>query len=172
MKEQLGFKFTLEKEVIHVGETIWFIAHFENKTDHPLTLRLPQQSGVLDISHANTTLKYSISPLDKTVTLWTPLMYLGMPYILANPVQISEFVILDPHATKEVYLELPNLVYLKQDEILFETTVPPGKYLLRMTYENLNTGYEIEKKDQIYVVDKSAWVGQVDADPVLITISP
>jgi len=172
MKEQLGFKITLEKKLVPVDEKIWFMAHFENKTEKPLTLRLPQQSGVLDISHPNTILHYSISPLDKTVSLLTPLSYLGMPYMFANPVQINDFVILDPHTTKDVTLEIPNTVYLKQGETWFETTLPPGRYLLRMTYENLNIGYEIEKKDQTYVVDKAAWVGQVDAEPVLLTISP
>ena len=102
----------------------------------------------------------------------TPLSYLGTPFIFADPVQINDFVILDPHTTKDVTFEIPNTVYLKQGETWFETTLPPGRYLLRMTYENLYIGYEIDKKDQTYVVDKSAWVGHVNAEPVLLIISP
>jgi hypothetical protein len=172
MKEQLGFSFMLEKEVVPVGEPIFFTAHFANRIESPLTLRVPQQSGVLDKDHANTTLKYSIIPLDKTISLWTPLLYLGMPYLFTNPVQPSEFVILDSHATKDVRLELPNTVFLKQDETWFEAVLPPGQYWIQITYENLYIGYEIEKADGIYFIDKSAWVGQIDAEPVLLTVVP
>ena len=172
MKEQLGFSFMLEKEVVPVGGPIFFTAHFANRIESPLTLRVPQQSGVLDKDHPNTTLKYSIIPLDKTISLWTPLSYLGMPFIFLNPVEASGFVILDPHATTDIRLELPNTVYLKQDETWIESVLPPGQYWIHITYENSYIGYEIKKTGQTYFVDKAAWVGQIDAEPVLLTVMP
>jgi hypothetical protein len=172
MKEQLGFGFILEKEVVYVGDEILFTAHLINKTNVPLTLRIPQQSGVLDLNHANTRLEYSITPLDKTVSLLTPLSYFGMPYIFSNPVQSNEFVILEPDATKDVKLELPNSVYLKKGETWVESVLPPGQYLIHITYKNLYIGYQIDKNGHIYVIDKSAWVGQIDAEPVLLTVLP
>jgi hypothetical protein len=172
MKEQLSFGIALKKEEIYVGEAILFTANFTNKTETSLTLRIPQQSGILDIEHPNTMLKYSIAPLDNTISLMTPLSFSGMPYVLLDNVRPSEFVILDPYATKEVKLELPNTVYLKQGELWVESVLLPGEYLINMTYENLYIGYEIEREDDIQVVDLSAWVGQIDAEPVLLTVLP
>ena len=172
MKEQLDFRITLEKEVVHRNDPILFMAHFTNNVGSPLTLRLPEQSGVLDINHANTRLQYSITPLDKTISLLTPIAYLGMPFILSNDVQPSEFVTLEPNQTKDVKLELPNTVYLKQEEIWIESVLPPGQYLIHISYKNLYIGYQIEKKGRIYIIDISAWVGEVDAKPALLTISP
>lgn len=172
LKEDLDFNIQLEKEVVHVGEAIFFTAYFTNKTDDPLTFRLPQQSSVLDIDHANTRIKYSITPIDKTLSLLTPLAYLGTPYILSSPVQSDEFLTLDPHAVEKVELNLQNNVYLKEDETWIESLLPTGEYLIQMTYQNLYVGYEVEKNGHIYVVDKSAWVGQIQAEPVTITVLP
>ncbi|HLO15205.1 MAG TPA: hypothetical protein VK206_10275, partial [Anaerolineales bacterium] len=81
MKEQLDFSFSLEKDSVHVSEKIFFVAHFTNATNKPVTLRVPQQSGLLDINHPNATLVYSISPMDKTISISTSLSGLGTVYI-------------------------------------------------------------------------------------------
>ena len=172
MKEQLSFSFTLEKNIIHLRDPILFIAHFTNKTNSQIMLRTPQQSGVLDINHPNTSLEYSITPLDKRVYLWTPLSMLSTPYIFVNPVRSSEFEILDIHETKDINLELPDEVYVKQGETWVESPLPLGQYLINITYENLYIGYEVEKNSQTYFIDISSWVGQIDAEPVLLTIVP
>lgn len=172
MKNELGFSFTLDEETIHLGETIFFTAHFTNRANTPVMLRIPKQSGVLDIDHPNTTLQYSITPLDEAVSLALPLSIYVTPNIFVNPVQAREFEILDPHATKDIKLKIPNIVYLKQGEQWVESVLPLGKYLINITYKNLYIGYKVEKEDKIYFVDKSAWVGQIAAEPVLVTISP
>lgn len=172
MKEQLSFRFALEKEKIHVGEAIFFTAYFTNKTGTPLTLRIPQQSGVSDIELPNTMLKYFITPLDKTISLGMAFSFSGTPYILLDAIQSNEFVSLDPYSTKGVRLELPNAVYLQQGESWVESVLPPGEFLIEITYENLDIGYEIEKEDEIRVVDLAAWVGEIKGDPVILTILP
>jgi hypothetical protein len=172
MKQRLSFRVALEKERIYMGQAVLFTAHFTNNTETSLTLRIPQPSGVLDIEHPSTTIKYSIAPLDKSISLMTPLSFSGMPYVLLENIRPSEFVSIDPYATKEVKLELPNTVYVKQGELWVESVLPPGEYLIDMRYENLYIGYEVEKTDEIQVVDLSAWVGQVDAETVSLTVLP
>lgn len=172
MKEQLDFSFTLDKEVVHRNELIFFTAHFTNRSDSQLMLRIPEQSGVLDIDHANSRLQYSIIPLDKTISLLTPLSYLGMPFLFSEDVKSSEFVTLDPDSTMDVKLELPKIIYLKQGESWVESDLPPGEYLIHMAYKNLYIGYQVEQQGEIYILDKSAWVGQIDAEPVLLDILP
>lgn len=172
MNEQLDFNFTLEKEVVYRDDTIVFTAHFTNTSDSPLMLRLPEQSGVLDINHANTRVQYSITPSDKTIALLTPMAYLGMPFMLSDEITPSEFVILDPHSSMDVKLELPNSGYLKEGQSWVESDLPPGQYLIHMAYKNLYIGYQIEQQGEIYILDKSAWVGQIDAKPVLLSVLP
>lgn len=172
MKEQLSFSFSLEKSTMHPGEKIFFTVLFTNKTNIPITLRIPQQSGLLDINHPNTTLEYSIIPTDKSISLRTSISTLGTVYIFSNPVQSSEFVILEPYASMDVKLELPNTVYLKQGGMWMESILPPGQYLIHLIYKNLYIGYQIEKKGQTYFIDQSTWVGQIDAEPVLLTVLP
>ena len=172
MKEQLDFRITLEKEVVHRDDPILFTVHFTNRSDSQLMLRIPEQSGVLDIDHANSRLQYSIVPLDKTISLLTPLSYLGMPFIISEDVKLSEFVTLDPDSTMVVKLELPKTVYLKQGESWVESDLPPGQYFIHMTYKNLYIGYQVEQQGEIYILDKSAWVGQIDADPVFLHVIP
>ena len=172
MREQLDFSFTLDKETIKLGDPILFTAIFTNKINAPITIRVPNQLRVLDINNPNALLEYSITPLDKSVSLMTPLSYLVMPFLWVNPVQSSEFETLSPYATKDVKLEIPNTVYLQQQETWVESTLPAGKYLIHITYENLHIGYEIEKKGQAYYIDQSAWVGQIQAEPDTLTVLP
>jgi hypothetical protein len=172
IKEQLGFSFNLEKDTVYLGEKIFFTAHFANKTNAPITLRIPRQSGVRDFIHPSTLLEYSITPLDKTISLRTSLSGLGTVYIVGNPVQSSEFEILDSYATKEVKLELPNIAYLKRGETWVESALPPGQYSIQLKYENLFIGYEIKKEDQTYFLDESAWVGQIETEPDILTVLP
>jgi hypothetical protein len=82
----------------------------------------------------------------------------------------SEFEMLDSNSTKDVKLELPNVVYLRQGDKWIESELPPGQYWINLTYDNLYVGYQIMKPDQIYYRDISAWVGQIDAEPILLTI--
>jgi hypothetical protein len=171
MKGQLDLKFTFEKEAVHPGDAIFFIAHFTNKTDSPLTLRVPQQSDVLDIWAPKIALVYSIIPLDKSISLETPLSILNStPYMFGDSLLPSEFEMLDSNSTKDVKLELPNVVYLRQGDKWIESELPPGQYWINLTYDNLYVGYQIMKPDQIYYRDISAWVGQIDAEPILLTI--
>lgn len=173
MKGQLGLSFTLEKENIHSDEEVFFMAHFVNKTNTPIMLRVPQQVGVLDIDHPNMTLLYSITPLNKSISLETPLSILSStPYIFTIPVQSSEFELLESHSTKDVKLEIPNVVYLKQGDQWKDSVIPAGKYLIDITYENMYIGYEVEEEGEIYFKDVLAWVGKIDAKPVLLTIFP
>jgi hypothetical protein len=171
MKGQLDFKITLEKKTIHFHEEILFTANFTNRTGIPLMLRVPKQSDILDIRVPKIALLYSIIPLDKSVSLETPYAILNsMPFMSGSALQSDEFEMLDPNVTKEVKLELPNSVYLKQADQWVETELPPGQYWIKITYENQYIGFQIVKPDQIYYRDVSAWVGRIDAEPVLLTV--
>ncbi|MDP1624665.1 MAG: hypothetical protein Q8L64_02740 [bacterium] len=173
MKEHLALEIMPQNNSLHFGEAILFTAHFVNITNTPITLRVPRQSDLLDIWSHNIAMVYSIIPLDKSVSLDTPLSNLPTPpLMMGEPLSSSEFEILAPNGVRDVKLEIPNLVYLKQGNQWVESNLPPGKYWINITYENLYIGHEVIKPDQIYYTDLSAWVGRIDAEPVMLTILP
>lgn len=173
MKEHLTLEIMFEKNTLQSGEEILFTASFMNKTNTPITLRIPRQSDLLDIWSHTIAMVYSIIPLDESISLETPLSNLPTPpLMIGEPLSSSEFEILAPNDVRDVKLEIPNLVYLKQGNQWVESNLPPGKYWINITYENLYIGYQIIKPDQIYYSDLSAWVGKIDAEPVMLTILP
>lgn len=173
MKGHLALEIMLENNSLNFGEAILFTAHFVNKTNTPITLRIPRQSDLLDIWSHTIAMVYSIIPLDKSVSLETPLSNLPTPpLMIGESLSSSEFEVLAPNGVRNVKLEIPNLVYLKQGNQWVESNLPPGKYWINITYENLYIGHQVINPDQIYYTDLSAWVGKIDAEPVMLTILP
>ena len=172
MKEQLNFSFKFEKESVHVGEPILFIAQFTNNTNSPIEFRIPQQTGIRDMKVPNTTLEYSINSIDKSIAFCTPLSCFGMPYVLMNPIQASEFETIKPYATMDVVLELPNKVSIQTEKENLESKLPIGRYVIILVYDNLYIGYQFNKGEEIWFVDLHAWVGRMEAQPVILTVLP
>ncbi|MBL8076843.1 MAG: hypothetical protein JNM55_02690 [Anaerolineales bacterium] len=172
MRYQLSFTFKMEKSSIYFGEPIPVTLRLSNDTDNPVVVRVPRQSDMLDDWAPKSVLIYSIVPVDSILQLRTPLLLLDTPYILGAPLLPVDFQNLDSHNVKEVNLEIPNLVYLKQGDKWIESKLPSGKYWVGIIYENTDIGYQIDGRDQIYYADISAWVGKLEAEPVLLTILP
>jgi hypothetical protein len=169
MENKLTFSFRLTPGQVPVGQDIFFVATFTNTTDQPLVLREPRQRGVLEIIDPDTTLFFNVEAISTSVPFSYPLD--GYPFrVVTTPIERDEFVTLPPHGTREVRLKLPNLVIPKgADDACF---LPPGEYLIHMTYDNLYIGYELDLKAEWRYVDLKAWMGEVEADPVPLTITP
>lgn len=170
MADQLNFEYTFEESSIQFGEPIPVTLYLSNETETPIVARIPRQSDMLDAWAPNSVLFYSITPVDTTIFLET-LTPTGA-YIFGEPLLPDDFQKLESRDVREVNLEIPNLVYIKQGDTWVESKLPPGKYWINITYENLDIGYEIDNKNQIYYADISAWVGKIETEPVLLTILP
>jgi hypothetical protein len=169
MENQLEFSFQLTPDQVPAGQDVFFVAVFTNTTDQPLVLREPRQHGVLETIDPDTTLLFDVETISTSVPFSYPLD--GYPFrVVTTPIERNEFVTLLPHGTREVRLKLPNLVIPKgTDDATF---LPPGQYLVHMTYGNLYIGYEIDLKTEWRYVDLKAWMGEVEATPVPLTITP
>ena len=87
------------------------------------------------------------------------------------PIKRTEFITLSPHSTHKTHLKLPRLVF-RDGAIGNVISLPPGHYLVHMTYVNRYIGYEVERNGEARYVDVNAWVGQVESDVVALTITP
>jgi hypothetical protein len=165
MKGQLLFYVELENSNVQQGERILFTAKITNNTDHSITLRTPKQSGVMEINHANTVIFFAVNPIDTQSEFYYPLVYYS-PQIAVEPILASDFTILEPMKATQILLEIPNKVII-EDKV---STLPIGKYTIKMVYQNIFIGYEIEIDNNILYSDLNAWVGKVEAEPLLLTI--
>lgn len=171
MTNQLDFSVTFDKNPVKHGERIYFGATFTNVSNAPIVFRKPKQNGVLEIAHANTTLLFSISPIRGEKSFWYPNEYLGYE-LAASPIHADEYISLNPNIPFQVRLELPKMGYLKQNDIVDQSELPAGEYILNMKYQNHYIGNEIEQNGKVVYLDMNAWVGEVESKPVLLTILP
>jgi hypothetical protein len=168
MTDQLQFSFRLDPESVPTGRAISFIATFTNTTDHPVVFREPRQHGVIEALYADTTLLFSVEPISEGISFRYPLA--GYPSRLVAPVTQDEFVALPPDSSWQIRLELPHIV-TKVESSKEEFSLPPGQYCVHMTYSNRAIGYHVRQGDEARYVDLNAWVGDVQADPVVLTIT-
>jgi hypothetical protein len=169
MENKLEFSFRLTPDRVPVGQDIFFVAVFTNTTNQPLVLREPRQHGVLEMIDPGTTLLFDVETISTSVPFSYPLD--GNPLLLVyTPIERDEFVTLPPHGTHEVCLKLPNLVIPKGTD--YAIFLPLGQYLVRMTYYSNYIGYKVDQKEGYRYTDLGAWVGEIEADPVPLTITP
>jgi hypothetical protein len=166
MANHLDFSVQFD-ENIHVGSDIFFSARLTNISDSVITVRIPNQAGVIEII-APATIFFEVEPLDKSIDFSYPLEGLN-PYIVLPKVERDEFITLQPSASHQVRLQLPHIVGANNKDAF---ALPPGDYLIHMSYINKYIGYETEKDGGTEYVDIGAWVGEVEATPVRITINP
>ena len=167
--KQLEFSFRLDPESVPTGRAISFVATFTNTTDDPIIFREPKQYGVIEALYPDTTLLFSVKPISEGISFQYPLA--GYPLrIDTTLITQDEFVTLPPGSSREIVLELPHIVMI-EDPYEEESSLPPGQYLVRMTYTNQAIGYEVMRNDEPRYVDLNAWVGKVGANPVVLTIT-
>jgi len=166
MRNQLEFSFHLERDHVPVGQDIFFVATFTNTLDHPLVFKEPRQKGVMEQDYPDTTLLFSVEPIAAGISLRYPLD--SYPYrLLLNHVARDEFVTLPSHGSREIRLQLPHMAGTLWEQF----PLPPGQYLVRMTYMNYYIGYLVDQNGEPRHADLNAWVGEVEADPVVLTIT-
>lgn len=167
---ELGVK--LKDDKIKFSNSIVVTAYFNNLSTTPVTFRVPQPTGVLDIKSPNTSLFYEIETLGSDTYIQTPLSALVTPYIFSDPVLSNQFEVIDSNSTYMVEFEIPNWVYIKNDEEWIGSNIPPGRYLLSIVYYNMYVGYQFTEDNNIYYHDLNAWVGETNRDEVLLEIIP
>ena len=161
--------FKLDPESVSVGQNIDFIATLTNTTDQPIILRKPLQEGVIEALYADTTLLFSVEPLSEGPSFEYPLE--GRIFRLTKGPMLDEFVTLAPHTSYETRLQLPHIVdSLEVADVQFP--LPAGQYRVHMTCMNDAIGHEVNVGDHSRYADLNAWVGEVVADPVVLTILP
>ncbi len=174
MADQLQFSFKLDPESVPIGQDIFFVATLTNTTDQPIVFREPRQNGVLEQESYDNTLLFSVEPISEGLTIRYPLEQ-AIVDLIPHAILQDEFVSLPPHSSREVRLELPHLVRT----MYFPATIfseeysplPVGQYRVHMTYYNDNIGYQIEVGNERRYVDLNAWVGKIEANPVVLTIT-
>jgi hypothetical protein len=170
MSNQLEFSLKLTTDHVPFEQDIFFVVTFTNTTDQPIILREPRQLGVIEALYPDTTLLFVVEPISVSVPFQYPLADRSVD-LLRPPVKRDEFITLPPHGVHETRLKLPRLVF-RNASIEDVISLPVGQYLIRMTYDNRFIGYEVERSEGIRYVDVGAWVGSVEANPVLLTITP
>ncbi len=169
MRNQLAFSFKLTPDHVLFGQDILFVATFTNTTDQPLVFREPRQHGVIEAIYPETTLLFAVEPISASIPFQYPLV--GGPDILVwPPVEHSEFIRLSPHEAYETRLMLPHLVF-QNGETGNVISLPPGQYLVHMTYTNDCIGYEVKRGEETRYIDVGAWVGKVKSNPVSLTVT-
>ena len=170
MNNQLQFSFRLIPDHVPIGQDIFFVATFTNTTDRPIIFREPQQQGVVETNYPETTLLFVVEP----VKVDTPFNY---PFesapdkIVWPSVERDEFVTLPPHGIRETRVKLPRLVF-RNGKIGDVITLPPGQYLVHMTYTNDYIGYEVKRGEETRYIDVGAWVGKVESSVAPLAITP
>ena len=178
MANKLQFSFKLDPDSAPIGQEIFFVATFTNTTDQSLVFRESKQDGVFAKEDYNTTLLFSVEPISKDLSLSFPGQG-GFVDRFAQPVTLGEFVELPAHTSREIRLQLPHEAQVKHAPAnvfaVFSAEyfpLPIGQYRVQMTYINDVIGYKIEAGKELRYVDLNAWVGKVEANPVVLTITP
>ncbi len=174
MADQLQFSFRLDPENVPIGQKVFFVATLTNTTDLPIVFREPRQNGVLELVSYDKTLLFSVEPISNGLSIAYP-GETGLVQLLSEAIQSDMFATLPPHGSREFRLQLPQMVFTKAPS----TTVSPEKYFLpvgqyrvQMTYYNHAIGYDIKGVKNANVVDLNAWVGKIEGEAEVLTITP
>jgi hypothetical protein len=175
MADQLQFSFKLDPENIPIGQEVFFVATLTNTTDLPIVFREPKQRGVLEMEAYDRTLLFSVKPISGVLDIAYP-ADLAFVEIIPEEIQSDMFMTLPPHSSREFRLQLPHMVQTKVPSatVFSEESVPlpVGRYRVQMTYYNDVIGYDIKGVKNADVVDLNAWVGKIEGEPAVLTITP
>ncbi len=175
MANQLKFSFRLDPANVPVGQEIFFVATLTNTTDLPIVFREPRQNGVLEIVSYDKTLLFSVKPISEGLAIAYP-GETGFVQLLSEAIQSDMFATLPPHGSREFRLQLPQMVLTKAPSATVFSEeyfpLPVGQYRVQMTYYNDAIGYDIKGVKDADVVDLNAWVGKIEGEPAVLTITP
>lgn len=174
MADQLQFSYRLDPANVPIGHEIFFVVTLTNTTDLPLVFREPRQNGVLEIEQYDRMLLFSVAPISNGLSIAYPLE--GPVQLVPVAIQRDMFTTLPPHSSREFRLQLPHMVHTKvSPATVFSEEyfpLPSGKYRVQMTYYNDVIGYQVKVDNQQQYVDLKAWVGKIEGEPAVLTITP
>ncbi len=174
MADQLRFSYRLDPANVPIGHEIFFVVTLTNTTDLPIVFWEPRQTGVLEIEQYDKMLLFSVRPISDGLSIAYPLE--GPVDLVPEAIQRDMFTTLSPHSSREFRLQLPHMVRIKVrpatvfSEELFP--LPIGRYRVQMTYYNDVIGYQINVGKERRYVDLNAWVGKIEGEPAVLTITP
>jgi hypothetical protein len=175
MVDQLQFSFRLDPANVSIGKDIFFVATLTNTTDLPIVFREPRQNGVLEIEYYDKTLLFSVEPVDKRLSIAYP-AETGLVDMIPERIARDAFLTLPPHSSREIRLQLPHMVRIKDaSATVFSEEyfpLPIGRYRVQMTYYNDVIGDEMQLGRDRRYVDLKAWVGKIEGEPAVLTITP
>lgn len=175
MADQIQFSFRLDPETVPIGQEIFFVATLTNTTDLPIVFRESRQHGVLEIEYYGKTLLFSVEPISDGLSIAYPLEA-GFVDMIPEAIQRDMFMTLPPHSSREFRLQLPHMVRTKvPPATVFSEEyfpLPVGRYRVQMTYYNDVIGYGVNVGEERRYVDLNAWVGKIEGEPVILTITP
>gem|GEM_PF-5546861 len=174
MADHLQFSYRLDPANVPIGQEVFFVATLTNTTDLPIVFRGPTQRGVLEIEAPGKTLLFSVIPISGGLEIAYPDE--GPVQLVQEAIQSDMFATLPPHSSREYRLQLPHMVHTKvPPATVFSEEyfpLPVGRYLVQMTYYNHDIGYDIKGVKNADVVDLNAWVGKIEGEPEVLTITP
>ena len=175
MADRLQFSYRLDPATVPIGHEIFFVVTLTNTTDLPLVFREPRQKGVLEIEYLGRMLLFSVKPLTDGLSIAYPLQA-GAVELATDAIQRDMFTTLPPHGSREFRLQLPYMVRTKvPPATVFSKEyfpLPSGKYRVQMTYYNYDIGYQINVGEERRYVDLKAWVGKIEGESTVLTITP
>jgi hypothetical protein len=175
MAKQIQFSVRLDPENVPIGQDIYFVATLTNTTDLPIIFQELRQKKVLEIESYDKTLLFSVEPISAELSIAYS-AEMGFVELLPEPILRDEFLTLPPHSSHEIRLQLPHMVRTKAPSATVfskeNSPLPVGLYRVQMTYYNDVIGYQVDVGKERRYVDLNAWVGKVEADPVVLTITP
>lgn len=174
MADQLQFSYRLDPANVRFGDEIFFVVTLTNTTDLPIVFREPRQTGVLEIEAPGKTLLFSVRPISDGLSIAYPLE--GPVNLIPETIQRDMFATLPPHSSREFRLQLPHMVRTKvPPATVFSEKyfpLPSGQYRVQLTYYNHDIGYQMKVSKERRYVDLNAWVGKIESEPVVLTITP
>ena len=174
MVDQLQFSYRLDSANVPIGHEIFFVVTLTNTTDLPIVFREPRQTGVLEIEAPGKTLLFSVRPISDGLSIAYPLE--GPVQLVSVAVQRDMFTTLPPHSSREFRLQLPHMVLTKMPPATVFSEeyfpLPSGRYWVQMTYYNHDIGYQMKVGNEQRYVDLNAWVGKIEGEPAVLTVTP
>ena len=174
MADQLQFSYRLDPANVPIGHEIFFVVTLTNTTDLPIVFREPRQDGVLEKEAPGNMLLFSVEPISDRRSIAYPLEGPFDPAPVA--IQRDMFTTLPPHSSREFRLQLPHMVRTKvPPATVFSedyVSLPSGKYRIQLTYYNHDIGYQMKVGNKQRYVDLNAWVGKIEGEPEVLTITP
>ena len=175
MADQLQFSYRLDPANVPIGHEIFFVVTLTNTTDLPIVFREPRQTGVLEIEYPGEMLLFSVAPISNGLSIAYP-GETGFVELAPVAIQRDMFATLPPHSSREFRLQLPHMVRTKVPPatVFSEEYVPlpSGQYRVQLTYYNHDIGYQMKVGNKQRYVDLNAWVGKIEGEPTVLTITP